>query len=51
MVINYITETSTALWRQLYDINVLAVQICSREALRSMRKHNIDDGYIINVSR
>ncbi|XP_075238673.1 farnesol dehydrogenase-like [Lycorma delicatula] len=45
-----IEASSTDDWRQIYDINVIALQICSREGIRSMRKHNIDDGYIINIS-
>ncbi|XP_075211127.1 farnesol dehydrogenase-like [Lycorma delicatula] len=45
-----IEATSTDLWRQLYNTNILALQICSREGIKSMKKHNIDDGYIINIS-
>ncbi|XP_075210577.1 dehydrogenase/reductase SDR family member 11-like [Lycorma delicatula] len=45
-----LSSSSTDDWRQIYDINVIALQICSREGIRSMRKHNIDDGYIINIS-
>ncbi|XP_075238665.1 farnesol dehydrogenase-like isoform X2 [Lycorma delicatula] len=48
--ISPIEATSTNIWREVYEINVIALQICSREGLRSMRKHNIDDGYIINIS-
>lgn len=37
-------------WRNVLDVNLLALTICSREALKSMKAHNIDDGHIINIS-
>ncbi|XP_075238671.1 farnesol dehydrogenase-like [Lycorma delicatula] len=48
--ISPIEATATDVWRKMYNINVIALQICSREGIKSMRKHNIDDGYIINIS-
>ncbi|XP_075210576.1 farnesol dehydrogenase-like [Lycorma delicatula] len=48
--ISPIEASTTDAWRQIYDINVIALQICSREGIKSMRKHHIDDGYIININ-
>ncbi|RZF37000.1 hypothetical protein LSTR_LSTR004688 [Laodelphax striatellus] len=36
-------------WRNVLDVNILAVTICTREALKSMRKHSVEDGHIINM--
>ena len=32
-------------------VNVLAVCICTREAVKQMRDKGVDDGHIINLSR
>ncbi|XP_061683723.1 dehydrogenase/reductase SDR family member 11-like isoform X2 [Syngnathoides biaculeatus] len=40
----------TSAWRNMLDVNVLALSICSREAYRSMKERNVDDGHIININ-
>ena len=42
-------DGETSYWREMLEVNVLALSICTREALSQMRK-NGDDGYIIHVS-
>jgi 17beta-estradiol 17-dehydrogenase / 3beta-hydroxysteroid 3-dehydrogenase len=42
-------DGNTEYWREMLDINVLALCICTREAISQMRKHG-DEGYIIHVS-
>ncbi|KAK6473405.1 dehydrogenase/reductase SDR family member 11 isoform X1 [Huso huso] len=37
-------------WRNMIDVNVLALSICTREAYQSMKERNIDDGHIININ-
>ncbi|GAV06491.1 hypothetical protein RvY_16468 [Ramazzottius varieornatus] len=37
-------------WKQMIDLNVMALSICNREALRLMFKDKIDDGHIINFN-
>ncbi|XP_029468573.1 dehydrogenase/reductase SDR family member 11 [Rhinatrema bivittatum] len=37
-------------WRTMIEVNVLAVSICTREAYRSMKERNVDDGHIININ-
>lgn len=41
---------STAEWRTMIDVNVLALCICNRESLKIMKENMIDDGQIINIS-
>ncbi|XP_034033413.1 dehydrogenase/reductase SDR family member 11a [Thalassophryne amazonica] len=40
----------TECWRNMMDVNVLALAICTREAYKSMKERNVDDGHIINIS-
>ncbi|CDQ98089.1 unnamed protein product [Oncorhynchus mykiss] len=37
-------------WRNMIDVNVLALSICTREAYQSMKERNVDDGHIININ-
>ncbi|GAV06490.1 hypothetical protein RvY_16467 [Ramazzottius varieornatus] len=37
-------------WKKTLDLNVLALSICTREALRLMFKDNVDDGHVININ-
>lgn len=37
-------------WRNMIDVNVLALCICTREACKSMKERNVDDGHIININ-
>ncbi|KAK3089947.1 hypothetical protein FSP39_007882 [Pinctada imbricata] len=41
---------STQDWRNMLEVNVLALSICSREAVKQMRERNVDDGHIFLVS-
>ncbi|MEQ2198803.1 Dehydrogenase/reductase SDR member 11, partial [Xenoophorus captivus] len=40
----------TSGWKNMLDVNVLALSICPREAYQSMKERNIDDGHIINLN-
>ncbi|XP_062887385.1 dehydrogenase/reductase SDR family member 11a isoform X1 [Mobula hypostoma] len=40
----------TEFWRNMIDVNVIAMAICTREAYQSMKERNIDDGHIININ-
>ncbi|XP_072026983.1 dehydrogenase/reductase SDR family member 11-like [Amphiura filiformis] len=42
-------EGNTADWRSLLEINVLALSICTREAIRQMREKGVDDGHVIHI--
>nr|KAG5707739.1 hypothetical protein BaRGS_003314 [Batillaria attramentaria] len=37
-------------WRRMFDVNVLGLMMCTREAVKLMREKNIDDGQIILVN-
>lgn len=42
-------DGKSAYWREMLDVNILALCICTREAIAQMRKRN-DDGHIVHVS-
>lgn len=41
---------STRGWKEMFNVNVLALSICTREAYQSMRERKVDDGHIININ-
>jgi len=43
-------EGSTDHWREMFEVNVLGLSICTREAIKLMREKHIDDGQIIHIS-
>ncbi|XP_023207309.1 dehydrogenase/reductase SDR family member 11-like [Xiphophorus maculatus] len=40
----------TSAWKNMLDVNIMALSICTREAYQSMKERNIDDGHIINLN-
>lgn len=44
-----LTEGNTDDWRIIFDVNVLAVCICTREAIKIMKQHHIH-GHVINMN-
>ena len=45
------TDGSPDEWRHLLDVNVVALCLCTREAVASMQRRNVKDGHIFNLSR
>nr|BAN20203.1 hypothetical protein [Riptortus pedestris] len=45
-----VTDGDIEKWRHMFELNVLSTGTALREALKSMKKNGIDDGYIINIS-
>lgn len=41
---------STADWKNMLDVNVLGLCICTREAFQQMQKNKVDDGHIILIN-
>ncbi|XP_022317772.2 dehydrogenase/reductase SDR family member 11-like isoform X2 [Crassostrea virginica] len=41
---------STADWKNMLDVNVLGLCICTREAFQQMRKNKVDDGHIFLIN-
>lgn len=37
-------------WRNMIDVNILALAICTRESYQSMKERGVDDGHIININ-
>ena len=42
-------SAETSLWRDMLEVNVIALCICTREAVQDMQRRNVD-GHIIHVS-
>lgn len=38
-------------WHKMMDINVLALCLCTKLAVSSMRDRGVDDGQVIHISR
>ncbi|XP_069166574.1 dehydrogenase/reductase SDR family member 11 [Procambarus clarkii] len=43
-------EGTTEEWREMLDINVVGLCLCTRESVASMRARQVDDGQIIHIS-
>ncbi|XP_047500817.1 dehydrogenase/reductase SDR family member 11-like isoform X2 [Penaeus chinensis] len=37
-------------WREMLDLNVVALCLCTKEAVASMKERKVDDGHIIHIS-
>ncbi|KAK7086550.1 Dehydrogenase/reductase SDR member 11 [Halocaridina rubra] len=37
-------------WREMLDVNVVALCLCTRETIKSMQERGVDDGHIIHVN-
>lgn len=45
-----LTKGSTEKWRETLDVNVIALSICTREAIKLMRTLGKDKGHIVHIS-
>lgn len=45
-----ILNGKTSGWRNMLDVNVIALSVCTREAYQSMKERNVDDGHIICIN-
>ncbi|MPD06916.1 Dehydrogenase/reductase SDR family member 11 [Portunus trituberculatus] len=45
-----VTEGTPEDWRKILDLNVVALCLCTREAVASMKERGVD-GHIIHISR
>ncbi|GAB1610679.1 dehydrogenase/reductase SDR family member 11-like isoform X1 [Argonauta hians] len=41
---------NTEKWREMLNVNVLGLSICTREAMKSMNKRGVTDGHIIHIN-
>lgn len=44
-------EASVSGWKSMLDVNVIALCLCTKESVNSMRQRGVDDGQIIHISR
>jgi NAD(P)-dependent dehydrogenase (short-subunit alcohol dehydrogenase family) len=45
------TDGPTESWRKIFNLNVLALSVCTKEALQSMKERGVDDGHIVHINR
>ncbi|KAL7633050.1 UNVERIFIED_CONTAM: hypothetical protein RMT77_016626 [Armadillidium vulgare] len=43
-------DGSTQEWRHMFEVNVIALCLCTKLSIQSMKERNIDDGHIININ-
>ncbi|XP_069683517.1 farnesol dehydrogenase-like [Periplaneta americana] len=48
--VNSLSEGPVEQWRSILDVNVLALSICTKEALQSMKGRGLDDGHIVHIN-
>jgi NAD(P)-dependent dehydrogenase (short-subunit alcohol dehydrogenase family) len=47
----YSIDGPTEKWRKIFDLNVLGLSVCTKEALQSMKERGVDDGHIVHINR
>jgi hypothetical protein len=45
------TDGPTENWKAIFDLNVLALSICTKEAIHCMHDGKVDDGHIVHINR
>nr|CAD7394920.1 unnamed protein product [Timema cristinae] len=49
--ISTLTGGETSHWKQMFDLNVIGLSICTREVFKLMKEKGVDDGHIIHINR
>jgi NAD(P)-dependent dehydrogenase (short-subunit alcohol dehydrogenase family) len=47
----FVADGPTDNWKSIFDLNVLALSACTKEAIQSMRSRQVDDGHVVNINR
>jgi NAD(P)-dependent dehydrogenase (short-subunit alcohol dehydrogenase family) len=47
----YVTDGPSENWKSIFDLNVLALSVCTKEAIESMKSRKVDDGHIVHINR
>nr|CAD7574146.1 unnamed protein product [Timema californicum] len=50
LYLSMLTDGETSHWKQMFDLNVLGLSICTREAFKLMKEKGVDDGHIIHIN-
>jgi len=37
-------------WKGMFDVNVIGMSICTREAVKLMKDAGVDDGHVVNLN-
>ncbi|KDR10164.1 dehydrogenase/reductase SDR family member 11-like [Zootermopsis nevadensis] len=45
-----LSEGSSDEWRNMFDVNVLGLSVCTREALKIMRERDLSSGHIVHIN-
>ncbi|MDF1561888.1 MAG: SDR family NAD(P)-dependent oxidoreductase [Deltaproteobacteria bacterium] len=45
-----LSSGETEAWRDMLELNVLALCVCTRECIADLRRRGLDDGFIVHVS-
>jgi len=45
------TDGPTENWKAIFDLNVLALSVCTKEAIQCMQDRKVDDGHIVHINR
>ncbi|XP_069683485.1 farnesol dehydrogenase-like [Periplaneta americana] len=48
--INTLIDGPVDNWKKILDLNVLALSLCTKEGLQSMKEKGVDDGHIIHIN-
>ncbi|CAH1793442.1 unnamed protein product [Owenia fusiformis] len=43
-------DSETTKWKQMINLNILALCICTREAIKGMRARGMDNGHVIHIA-
>ncbi|XP_069691186.1 dehydrogenase/reductase SDR family member 11-like isoform X2 [Periplaneta americana] len=46
----FLSDGETSEWREMLDVNVLGLSICTREAISSMKERGVTDGHIVHIN-
>lgn len=49
MLLIFFADGSTEAWRRIFDVNVMGLCICTREAIKVMKENGID-GHIVHIN-
>jgi hypothetical protein len=45
------TDGPTENWKAIFDLNILALSVCTKEAIQCMLDRKVDNGHIIHINR
>ena len=51
VILFYFVEGTPEEWREMVDVNIIALCLFTKESINLMREKNIDDGQIIHIGR